>query len=52
MSHCEALAADMKGSDVAMSSTLYTFVLDFDTANRLAVKGEIKRRDAGSSFQR
>jgi len=49
---CEALAADMNGSDVAMSSTLYTFMLDFDTANRLAVKGEVKRRDAGSSFQR
>ena len=47
---CEALAADMNGSDVAMSSTLYTFMLDFDTANRLAVKGEVKRRDAGSSF--
>jgi len=49
---CEALAADMIGSDVALSSTLYTFMLDFDTANRLAVKGEVKRRDAGSSFQR
>ena len=47
---CEALAADMIGSDVALSSTLYTFMLDFDTANRLAVKGEVKRRDTGSSF--